>query len=254
MKLEDKKQFFLNMGDYVNRDFLILEHTPYEDFKQFCSKHTVLVAKKADSGQGRGVKVITELYHTRQLYDQLKADQFDLVEESVTPHPLLKAISPIGLSPIRLFTYIDEDGKPHIIFTAIIFAQKDPVVNFTTGGIKAIIDPITGEIVTHAIKKNNEQVKAHPVTKQPIKGVMMPDWEELREMMLKAAMEFPKVRFIGWDCALSDKGPLILEANARRPGINGQQMPGYDKADEEYAEFEFLRQEFKKTKHKERKS
>ena len=37
--------------------------------------------------------------------------------------------------------------------------------------------------------------------------------KEAKEMILKAAMEVPQIRYIGWDVAVTPTGPAIIEGN-----------------------------------------
>lgn len=247
-KLEEKVNFMVNFKEYINRDFLILEESNYDDFLSFLSKHSNFIAKQSDSGQGKGVELVTDILDPQREYKRLKEESFDLIEEVIDTHPSLKKLSPNGTPPIRVFTFIDEHKKPHIIFSAINLSTHNPIVNFGSGALKSLIDPETGLIVADGIDKNNHLYTSHPVTGVPIKGQEIPEWDNLRESVLKAALEFPEVRYIGWDCTISSKGATIIEANAKRPGINGQQMEGYKKADETYANFELVRDAFKRRK------
>lgn len=244
-KLEEKVNFLKNFKHYINRDFLILKDSSYEDFLAFVSKHSGFVAKQSDSGQGRGVELVKNVLDPKKEFSRLKEQSFDLIEEIIETHPALKELSPHGTPPIRVFTFVDEDKVPHIIFSAINLSTSNPVVNFGSGALKSLIDPESGRIVAEGIDKNNTLYSSHPVTGVPIKGQMIPEWDSLRETILKAALEFPEVRYIGWDCTISSKGATLIEANAKRPGINGQQMEGFKKADETYANFELVREAFR---------
>lgn len=43
----------------------------------------------------------------------------------------------------------------------------------------------------------------------------MPHWPEVRDLALRAAAAFPWVRFVGWDIAISEGGPVLVEGNER---------------------------------------
>ena len=53
----------------------------------------------------------------------------------------------------------------------------------------------------------------HPLTKIRFDGYEIPYWKEIEEMVCKAAMVNPDVHVVGWDVAISNKGPLLIEAN-----------------------------------------
>lgn len=243
-QLEEKINFLTNFKDYVNREFLLLKDASYEDYLSFLSRHPGYVAKQSDSGQGKGVEVVKEVKDPVQEFQRLKDKSYDLLEEVIDTHEELREISPAGTPAIRIFTFVDKQSTPHIIFSAINLSTDNPVVNFGSGALKALIDPVTGKIVTDGISKSDQSYGAHPFTGHQIKGRQLPDWDNLRKSVLNAAMEFPDVRYIGWDCTISSKGAALIEANAKRPGINGQQLAGFKKADERYSDFEMVREEF----------
>lgn len=41
----------------------------------------------------------------------------------------------------------------------------------------------------------------------------IPFWEEVSEIVTKAHCLIPNLRYIGWDIAITDDGPVIIEAN-----------------------------------------
>lgn len=246
--LENKIHFLFNFKEYVNRDFLILKEANYDDYVSFLSKHKGYVAKESDSGQGRGVEIVAQVNDSEKEFKRLKEKSYDLIEEIIETHPILKDISPGGIPPIRIITFVDENNKPHLIFSAINISVSNKVVNFNSGAIKAIINPENGEIVTDGLQKSNEVHTHHPVSRTQIKGFVVPEWTALKSMVLNAALKFPEVGYIGWDCTITKNGPSIIEANAKSPAINGLQMEGYKKADETYANFELVRDALRRRK------
>ena len=54
---------------------------------------------------------------------------------------------------------------------------------------------------------------AVPVTGAPIEGVEVPLWREARELAFEAARHFLPTRSIGWDIAIAERGPVLVEAN-----------------------------------------
>jgi hypothetical protein len=45
--------------------------------------------------------------------------------------------------------------------------------------------------------------------------VVLPHWEEACRLVLEAAPRFVPTRALGWDIALSPRGPVTFEANTR---------------------------------------
>ena len=67
-----------------------------------------------------------------------------------------------------------------------------------------------------------EDVTHHPDTDVALLGVSIPFWEERFALCEKTAKVIP-MDYLGIDIALSEKGPVILEVNAR-PGIEIQNI------------------------------
>lgn len=80
------------------------------------------------------------------------------------------------------------------------------------------MDIETGKLVGNGIdKKLNESENS--ITNIKFDGFQIPYWEDIKEMVLKAALVNDKVNMVGWDVAISKNGPLIIEGN-RGPGFD----------------------------------
>lgn len=53
----------------------------------------------------------------------------------------------------------------------------------------------------------------HPDTGKPIVGFVVPYWEEIVRLTTQAHVYFPEYASLGWDIAITDAGPVILETN-----------------------------------------
>jgi transcriptional regulator with XRE-family HTH domain len=53
----------------------------------------------------------------------------------------------------------------------------------------------------------------HPNTNEKIVGYQLPFVKEAVDMCLKAALVVPQIRYIGWDVAITENGPAIIEGN-----------------------------------------
>ncbi|MBO5513265.1 MAG: hypothetical protein J5961_01580, partial [Mogibacterium sp.] len=52
----------------------------------------------------------------------------------------------------------------------------------------------------------------------------VPYWQEIREMIDKASRVVPTVGFVGWDVAVMEDGPVLIEGNTY-PASNNIQLP-----------------------------
>lgn len=70
-----------------------------------------------------------------------------------------------------------------------------------------------------AKKENRNFLGLVPDTGVAFNGFQIPCFEQAKEMVLLAALESDKILVVGWDVAISDKEPVIIEGN-RRPGFD----------------------------------
>ena len=53
----------------------------------------------------------------------------------------------------------------------------------------------------------------NPVTNKKFFNFKIPYWSELKEITMNAQKAFYHIKSIGWDVAISSKGPVIIEGN-----------------------------------------
>jgi hypothetical protein len=63
-------------------------------------------------------------------------------------------------------------------------------------------------------KRREQRFTHHPDTGAPIAGAVLPGWERVLDVVLRAAASVPFNRMAGWDVLVDREGePVILEAN-----------------------------------------
>jgi hypothetical protein len=96
--------------------------------------------------------------------------------------------------------------------------------NGLSGNLIANIDPVSGRLTTATGATPNgigfSVLTNHPKTGAPFADFQLPHWQEARKLAEHAAMLFLPLRTIGWDLALTDDGPLLLEGNAEWDPVN----------------------------------
>jgi hypothetical protein len=160
------------------------------------------------------------------LWDELRADpDFDcfVVQERVRNHPDLASLVPAkALHTMRLVTLMPRSGGPiRVTQWGIRFGVGGSVTdNFgdgTAGNGFAEIDPATGRLgpFRRARPDRSGYVDSPclPGTGTRIEGMEVPMWTGALELAVRAAPHFLPSRSIGWDIAITDRGPLIVEAN-----------------------------------------
>jgi hypothetical protein len=149
-----------------------------------------------------------------------------LIQERLRNHPTLRAMfgDDAPLSTFRVTTVLDPTtGKPTIWRTSIRIGRKGSVVDNTAqGGIWSQIDRETGTIRAGVTKKSFNQrtrqtpgtYSAHPDTGITFEGAKIPWWDEGRKLALEAHEKLaPDALTLGWDVALAEDGPVLLEVN-----------------------------------------
>jgi hypothetical protein len=145
-----------------------------------------------------------------------------MVQEFVRPHRDLQPImNGPGLGTIRVVTLRSPDGDACIPWAVIKLPLRDSISdNFSggeTGNLIAAIDVESGRIL-RAVGKNPErdlleEVIEHPETHTTLSGYKLPAWRSTLEHVRAATRAFGEFPSLGWDVAISDKGPVVIEMN-----------------------------------------
>ena len=81
------------------------------------------------------------------------------------------------------------------------------------------IDTKTGRLKGVATDKDLRKYKKHPTTRMEFDNFEIPYFKEMKELVLKAALVNQNIKVVGWDVAITKKGPVLVEGN-RRPGFD----------------------------------
>jgi alpha-L-glutamate ligase-like protein len=136
-----------------------------------------------------------------------------LVEYCVQFDPIFDNVSYKGVPDIRIIVFL---GYPVMAMIRLPTRLSDGKANLHQGAIGVGIDIPSG--LTKRGVWGNEPVKEHPDTEHTIVGLAIPRWDDLLLIAAKA-YELSGLGYVGVDIVLDkDKGPLILELNAR-PGL-----------------------------------
>jgi len=194
------------------------------------------VVKPARGSQGDGIIVITG--RSRALYRAADGSLYDddelsfhvsnilsgiyslggqtdkaLIEYRVNFDPVFEAITYRGVPDIRIIVFL---GVPVMGMVRLPTRLSGGKANLHQGAIGTGVDLATGRTLTAVWR--NSIVAEHPDTGNPVSGVQIPRWDVLLEMAARS-WEMTGLGYQGIDIVLDrDKGPLILELNAR-PGL-----------------------------------
>ncbi len=216
--LEDKILFLEKFKDFVIRksaSISQLKRNPSLLAELLNNPSGKMVAKGSKGQVGAEVEILNSKDHTPDsLLKFLDGNNFDLLEEYVVQHPDIMQLSPSGLNTIRVFTQL-EDGKLHYLGARLRITINSQVDNMAAGNPAAPVDIDTGRVSGPAVFSDitREPVTVHPVTGVEIVGFQVPFWNEIKKMMEKAVFVSPQNRSVGWDIAVTENGPELIEGN-----------------------------------------
>lgn len=215
-----KPAFLEDFKAYTKREFIVPEERSYEEFAAFLSRHEAFMSKPFDGLGGQDVRKVyrKDIGDPRAYYEACVKDRVFL-EELVIQHPDMNVLCPKSVNTMRIMTFNDH-GKSRIIWMGLRVGNGvNSLDNFHAQGMGVKIDMATGKLVGNAIDKDNIEYEVHPKTGVRFDGFQIPCFQEAKDMVLRASLESDKILVVGWDVAISDKGPLIIEGN-RRPGFD----------------------------------
>ncbi|MFD1316106.1 sugar-transfer associated ATP-grasp domain-containing protein [Namhaeicola litoreus] len=215
--LENKLLFLKEYNGFIKHQYYSLkkDHIDRLINSIYASKFKKIVLKSSNGQCGEGVEVL-EIDHNRQsLKEKLSQSKNDLLEEFIVQHDKLMELSPSGLNTIRIFTQLNANNVVDILGCRLRITINSNVDNLAAGNIAAPVDELTGKVtgpgVYSDITKSDEF--SHPITGVEIKGFQVPFWKESIQMVKSAALLHPQNRSIGWDVAITNSGPELLEGN-----------------------------------------
>ncbi|WP_299214564.1 sugar-transfer associated ATP-grasp domain-containing protein [uncultured Aquimarina sp.] len=137
-------------------------------------------------------------------------------QEVIEQHTEINKIYKRSVNTIRFDTYIDKKGVTHILSAFMRFGSGgDFIDNGSAGGIYLSVDLEKGKLIgkSHQLMKyGGKQLEKHPNTHTTFDGFEIPYFEESK-LLIKKAVSYIPDRIIGWDIAISNNGPIIIEGN-----------------------------------------
>lgn len=216
--INDKIKFLAHFKDFVYRRWATIEmlQQDKELVQSFLNDEKGKVVVKNSRGQsGKQVKVIpTKDLGADDLLALMQNNNFNLLEDYVVQHDDLMRIAPRGLNTVRVVSQL-YNGEPVIISASLRMSIYDNVDNLSMGNMVMPVDLETGIVSDSGsfLDATKENLDVHPVTGVSIKGFKIPHWEKCIAIVKKAALLTPENKSIGWDVAITNNNPLLVEAN-----------------------------------------
>lgn len=222
-----------------------------QDAVDLLEEHGPLFIKPLAAGKGNGVRRIEKLVNTDNndaaymiddemvseaaLLEYLDKENDYFICQGVSQCDYLNELYDKTTNTIRLITLRDpKTGKFKVFFAVQRIGTKEtiPVDNGSRGGLVAKIDLETGELSEAQSLHSLTRHKVHPDSKNPIEGVVVPNWNAIKEQMVELASRFPYLNFVAWDLLVDENNDVyVIEAN-KSSGVNIIQLWGPQKQGE----------------------
>ena len=163
-----------------------------------------------------------------EIINLLKSLNHYLITEFITNHEVLRNIWCDSTNTVRLLMGC-VDGEPILLRSFIRFgnAKSNGVDNAHAGGIEAIIDEETGEILF--VVAVDAKGAARKIEKHPDSGasfeIKIPRWEETVSKCKQICRDYPELRYWGFDVVITQDSFKILEINSLS-GLMAAQLKG----------------------------
>lgn len=229
--LYDKERTNLYFSEYVRRPWCVNTQVTEDEFIKTFENTSRIMYKPNDGHRGYGIKAFTLTpENIKEVYNTLITYPKGVVEEFIVQHPKMSSLSPSSVNSLRFVTIssntkpVTSDGKMcDVAYSMVRIGRGDSIVdNLHSGGMVALVDLETGIFVTAGADREGKMYDVHPESGTPIKGFTVPFFEEAKEMVLEAIKTKKVEGYLGWDIAISEHGPMLLEVNDR-PGSDGLQ-------------------------------
>lgn len=154
---------------------------------------------------------------TMQLSDILGKDPL-VFESIICQSKQFQEFNSDSVNTIRFMTNLMPNGEVRIIATFIKIGRSGRCVDNAGGGgnVDAAIDIETGKLyntIEFRGWRNHSRIDKHPDNGTPIEGVVIENWESIKQQVLDFQRLIPFVKAAGWDVAITDEGPVVIEVN-----------------------------------------
>lgn len=123
-----------------------------------------------------------------------------------------------SVNTVRFMTTLWPDGTARVIATFIKIGRAGRCVDNAGGGgnVDVCVDTESGEI-KYAIQydgwRNIKDIERHPDSGNQLNGVVVENWEAIKAEVVRFQQAFPYCKAAGWDIAITDDGPVVIEVN-----------------------------------------
>lgn len=191
---------------------------------------TECVMKATENSHGEGVRLIQDIQYAgndatfldhngqRASLSAMLGRQPLFFEGVVRQTEQFASFNPSSVNTVRFMTALYPDNHAEVFATFIKIGRAGSIVdNAGDGGnVDVAVNPDTG-VLQYAIRydgwHNIHDIDRHPDSNAPLNGVTIKHWDAIKAEVCRFQQALPYCRVAGWDIAITDEGPLVIEVN-----------------------------------------
>ncbi|MBN4085100.1 hypothetical protein JYT89_02025 [Flavobacteriaceae bacterium AH-315-B10] len=174
--------------------------------------------KPIQGGKGFGIILLNKATIQEQSSQVLEAliNNSYIHQEVVIQHSEVNMIHNKTINTIRIETFIDKKGEIHILGAFMRFGSGDSVIdNVNRGGLFVYVNIEEGKLYKKALTsliKGARVCDKHPDSGFVFEDFKIPYFDEALTLVKYASSLLPSY-IHGWDIAITQHGPTIIESN-----------------------------------------
>ena len=138
-----------------------------------------------------------------------------ILQDTLKQHPVMNELNPYSVNTIRIVT-INKGEKPYVLTALLRVGTKKSgsVDNWAAGGL-AIGCTDDGYLKEYGFYKpiHGTKTNTHPDTNIKFSNFKIPMYEQVVKLVVEAHKHLYNMHSIGWDVAISENGPVLIEGN-----------------------------------------
>lgn len=225
---ENKDEFYTTFDKFIKRKWIKIDESTKQEFINFFRENGEIIIKPIDGEGGKGVEKLK--YSEEDIeatYNRIKNKRF-IAEQCIKQNEKLNKLYDKSVNSLRMFTFY-KNGQAYFLQAVLKIGNGGVVDNFSSGGMYTYVNE-EGYVFVEAIDRDDNIFYEHPISKTQIVGFKVPMFKETVKLVQEAAKLVPEIQYVGWDVAIGENEPIIIEGNCF-PGVF-QTKPSLNKTKE----------------------
>ena len=212
---EEKNEFNDVFNDYLKRKWMFINRINYDEFEKFVKNMNYIIVKQNSNTNGKKIEKIKvgDYNNLKTLYNYLKDKDLLLIEEEIKQHDYLNKLYNKSVNSINVVT-ISINNITYIISMYLNIGNNSIVDSLKRGGMINKLDIETGTSLHPFCDRGLNNYYFHPISKEKINNIKIPYLNEIKSLVNDLSKIIPSVKYINWDIAITNNGPILIGASA----------------------------------------